>query len=197
VAADISSFYLSWWYTPTTKLGIYFTGYDVTPTNPLELTALGNSGINYSNGMSASVEEALILRNKITENPVQNGVSVTDAIIKLPKMLNLTGYLTSMTPSLILGHLSFSQLGSATQLLIDAYEAKVGLTITTGLLFGKSYLKLDNMAIEELVIPRNNAIGKTAIRFQLSLKQINIVTTTGLSSASFSNAQPYSGGIPT
>jgi hypothetical protein len=192
----ISNYFLNWWYSPSTKLGIYFTGFSTTPTNQLQLSSQSSSGIDKDNGLSASIEENLILENRISDYPVQGGSVVTDNIIKMPKTLQLTGYLTSLKSLVLLGYLDFNQLGSAVESLINAYENKLGITVVTGLLFGKTYLKLDNMVIQRLEIPRNNAVGKTAIRFNLTLRQVLLDDLPIGAGNSFSSSQPYNGALP-
>ena len=186
---DISDYFLNWFYEPDTKLGIYFTGYSTTPTNQTALNSLTTSGVDYRNGLSACRSDTLILSSRITDHPVQDNSVISDNIINLPKVLNISGYLNSLKSLSVFDYLDFNQLGTATQSLIYAHENRLGISVVTGMLFGKSYLKLDNMAIERLEIPRTNNIGKTAILFNLTLKQINIEKLPVNAGAGFANAQ--------
>ena len=194
---DIETFFISWWYSPTTKLGLYFTGFSLQPSTGKPLSSFNNSGLDSSNGLSASMNEDYEFSNNVTNNPVQGALATTDAIIPNPITVSIEGRITAIKKLVIASKLDFSQLGNATELLIQAWRQKQGLTLISGLLYGKTFMRLDNMVIEHLNIHRDNSAGKAALKFNVKLKQIIITSPTGASSAAFSNAQPYTGEIPT
>ena len=192
---DIETFYLAWWYSPTTKLGLYFTGFSLRPKSGQPLSSLNNSGLDCDNGLAASMNEDYEFSNQITNNPVQGALATTDSIIPNPITVNIEGRITAIKKLIVASKLDFSQLGNATELLIQAWKQKQGLSLVTGLLYGKNYMRLDNMVIENLNIHRDNSAGRASLKFNLRLKQIQITSPTSSSSASFSNAQPYEGVI--
>lgn len=181
-----------------TKLGIYFDGFlnnsAQIPTVSLNYRTI--PGLDYSNGLGASINEQYIFKNAISQHPVQTGIAITDAIIPQQKEVFLEGIITTQSTKTIVTFVDFYQLGNAVQLLIDNYNKKVGMTLVSGLLYGQQYYRLDNMVIEELIIPRTNEYGKTSIKFQMQLKQIVIVNDIGNSTGNV-NAVGYDGAVPT
>jgi len=173
MALPPNSFYLTWWYTPTTKLGIYFNDFGLGATETT-LTSSLQGGVDYSNGMAASIQEDYHFENLITNHPVENSPAISDHIIAQPRIITVTGIITSIRPVLLTGILDFSQLGQATELLIQMYESTGGLSLLTGLLYGSRYLRVDNLAVQSLDIPRNNAYGRSSIKFTMVLKQLII-----------------------
>ena len=187
--ADISSFLLSWWYTPSTKLAISFQ----------TLAAKSEGFLDSSNGLSASVDENYRLENIITSHPVESGTNISDHIIVQPKIISITGLLTAIYTIPIIGNgiLDFNQLGSAIQFLFDAADSRTLFTLTTGLYFGRSYFKIKNMAIQSIDIPRNNQYGRTSIKFNIVFKEMVITDTNPSTKNSSSQAalDPNIGGI--
>lgn len=194
----MSSFYLNWWQTGKTKLGIYFNDFGLG-SNSKVLSSLRRGGLNSNNGLSCSVEENYHFENIITDHPVENSKNISDHIIKLPLEIPITGLLTSITTASFLGGLSFSQLGKGVDLLIEMREKGTGLSLTTCLLYGSSpavglptsnFLRIDNLAIKSLDIPRDTKYGKTSIRFSIVFKQINITSINGqLTTSALSQAK--------
>lgn len=180
------TFYISWWYSPDTKLGIYFNGFG---NNNNLLLSNRNRGVDYQNGMGCSVEENYHFENLITNHPVTNTAAISDNIIPQPRIITITGIITSLTPVLLFGSLNFSQLGQATELLIQLYERNTGISLTTGLLYGSRFLRVNNLAVQSLDIPRNNAYGRSSIKFTMVLKQLILTSVNGtVTTSSFSQA---------
>ncbi len=198
MALPPATFFLSWWYSPNTKLGIYFNNFGLSNLNqPLNTRSLGTGvagGLDYSNGMAASLEEDYHFENLITNHPVENTAAISDHIIPQPRIITITGLITSLQSTSLVGGLDFYQLGSATELLIGLYESNKGIALTTGLLYGASYLRVNNLAVQSLDIPRNNTYGRTSIKFTMVLKQLIITSVNGsVTSSSFSQAQEFDG----
>lgn len=170
----ISNFTLTWWYTPDTKLAI------VAQTTGAQVLLPGSGYLNSSNGISASVQEDYRLTNTITNHPVETGVAISDHIIPQPKMISITGMLTALYTIPIVGNgiLNFNQLGEAVQFLFNAYDQRIVFTLTTGLYFGRGFFQAKNLAIESILIPRNNQFGRTSIRFTINFKEV-VITDTG------------------
>lgn len=167
---NISSFLLSWWYSPDTKLAITF--------QTAAASLVGLTELSSSNGLSASVEENYRLENTITEHPIESGVSISDHIISMPKVISITGLLTAIDtiPIVGTGILNFNQLGSAIQLLFNAADSKDLFTLTTGLYFGHGFFNIRNVAIQSIDIPRNNQYGRTSIKFNIVFKEVIITS---------------------
>lgn len=195
--APINSFYLTWWYTPTTKLGIFFNDFSLTANTEVLTVNTGfdsTNGISYANGLGASIEEDYHFENQITRHPVESDQMISDHIIPQPRMITITGLLTSIKPALVFGHLDFNQLGQATQILISLYEQRTGISLLTGLLYGKSFLRVDNLAVRSLDIPRNNQYGRSSIKFTMILEQLILTSQNGnITSAGYSNASVTDG----
>jgi hypothetical protein len=188
-----NTFLVSWWYSPNTKLGIYFNDFGLDSQDYI-LNASDDGGVDYSNGMGASVEENYHFENLITNHPVENTAAISDHIIAQPRVITVTGIITSLRPLVLFGTLSFTQLGKATELLIDLYETNQGVSLLTGLLYGTSYLRIDNLAVQSLDIPRNNAYGRSSIKFTMVLKQLIITNTNStITASSFSQASAEDG----
>jgi len=182
--AGISSFSLTWWYSSNTKLAMTFqTAAGTISANPLEK-------LDYTNGLSASVQEDYRLENQITNHPVEAGVSVTDHIIPQPKVISLTAMLTAIQTIQIAGistgegFLNFNQLGQAVKFLFDSYDQRTLFTLTTGLYFGRQYFQAKDLAIQSISIPRNNQYGRTSIRLSIVFKQVVITDPYAKSSPS-------------
>lgn len=193
------SFLVSWWYSPDTKLGLYFNSF-ATGASTNILSASGSPGVDYTNGMGASIEEDYHFENLITNHPVEDTPSISDHIIAQPRVITITGLITSLQPLVLaginlgVGGLNFSQLGKATQLLVQLYENNTGISLTTGLLYGTNYLRVDNLAVQSLDIPRNNTYGRSSIKFTMVLKQLIITSKNStISSSSFSQATTVTG----
>ena len=187
-----TSFLASWFFTPDTKLGLYFNGFGLGAQDNI-LTAIGYNGVDFSNGMGASLEEDYHIENQITRHPVENTPAISDHIILQPTTVTITGLLTSILP-ITFGGLSFSQLGNATQTLIKMARVNSGISLTTGLLYGSKYLRLNNLAVRSLEIPRNNNYGRTSIKFTMTLEQLIITTkNASVTSSSFSQAKEADG----
>jgi len=195
------NFLLSWWYTSETKLGIYGSGFGISQNN-LPVAALPGSRVTSEKGLAASLEEGYRFSSVITEHPVQSGLNIADSIILQPLVVEITGVLSAIKPVKLGGvsltsKLDFSTLGGAVNTLISLYNKKTGISLTTGLYFGGlSYFRTDNMAIEELYIPRTSQYGVASVKFEMVLKQIILTSPNGLqNSVSYSNGLPYGGNI--
>lgn len=187
------TFLISWWYTPDTKLGIYFNEFS-TGSSRETLSLNTNGGLNFQNGMAVSIEENYHTENLITNHPVENTPAITDHIIRQPRIVTISGLITSIRAFPIIGTLDFSQLGRATQLLVELAESNTGITLTTGLLYGSNYLQMNNLVVQSLDIPRNNLYGRSSIKFTMVLKQIIVTSKNGtLTSSSFSQGIPVAG----
>jgi len=195
--APVSTFYLSWWYSPNTRLGMFFNNFSLTANTQILTVNNGfaaENGLSYTNGLACSLEEDYHFENIITRHPVEGNTSISDHIIPVPRTITVTGLLTSITPSVILGHLDFSQLGKATEILIDLYEQRTGISLLTGLLYGQSFLRIDNLAIRSLDIPRNNQYGRSSIKFTIVFEQVVLTSQNGnVTSIGYSNAQASDG----
>lgn len=172
--AGISSFSLSWWYSANTRLAMTFqTAAGTISTNTLER-------LDYTNGLSASIDESYRLENQITNHPVEAGVSISDHIIPQPKVISITAMLTAIETLQIAGFntgegvLNFNQLGEAIKFLFDAYDQRTLFTLTTGLYFGKGFFQAKSLAIQSINIPRNNQYGRTSIRVSITFKEVII-----------------------
>lgn len=189
----IPTFYLQWWYSPDTKLGLYFNSFGLNGQNQI-LSAQSSPGLDYTNGMACSIEEDYHVENMITKHPVENGQTISDHIVPLPNIINITGIITSLRPIPIVGGLSFSQLGDATQLLFSMAKCRTGISLTTGLLYGAKYFRADNLAVQALDIPRNNTYGRSSIKFTMSLMQLIITNKNAtITPSSFSQASSVTG----
>lgn len=192
-----SNFLVSWWYTPNTKLGVYFNNFGLQAATT-QLTAIGNQGVDYSNGMGASIEENYHFENLITNHPVENTTAITDHIIPQPTVITITGIVTSVKTIAfgLTSTIDFSQLGSAIQLLISLAQRNTGISLLSGLLYGSRYVRIDNLAIQSLDIPRNNSYGRSSVKFTMVLKQLIITSTNGtVSASSFSQAEESDGSV--
>lgn len=196
-----SSNLLSWWYSPDTKLGIYFNNFGLDAATNTLTTAV-YSGIDSTNGMGASIQEDYHFENIITSHPVEANNSISDHIIQQPLIISIQGILTSIAGISLVGGLDFSQLGNATQVLASMAQGPYsngGISLVTGLIFGSSsYSRFDNLAVQSLDIPRNNDYGRASIKFTIVLKQLLITTTNGtVTTAGFSQGLPAPGaGLP-
>ena len=189
-----TSAYISWWYTPTTKLGFYFNNFGLTNAQD-RLTASVNGGLDGTNGMGASIQENYRYENIITNHPVENTPSISDHIIPLPTIFSIQGIITSIIPynsvlskasSLILNqtvpgisNVSFTQLNSAIDILVEMAngpKSNQGITLQTGLLFKGKYARFNNLAVQSLDLPRNNEYGKSSIKFTIVFKQLLLTT---------------------
>lgn len=181
----IGNFLMSWWYKDETKLGIYGSGFGINQ-NAIPVVALPGSRVNADKALSASLEEGYRFTSIITEHPVQTGINIADSVITQPLTIEVTGVLSAIKPVKLGGvsltsRLDFSTLGGAVNTLIDLYNTKTGISITTGLYFGGvSYFRADNMAIEELYIPRTSQYGVASVKFEMTLRQIILTSPSGL-----------------
>ncbi len=192
-----TSFFVSWWYSPDTKLGIYFNDFGINAASNT-LSTLTTNGIDSNNGMGASVEENYHYENLITNHPVENNNAISDHIIPQPNIITITGIITSIVALPLSGIISFSQLGNATQLLIQMAQATKGLSLQTGLLFGKEYKIYNNLAVQSLDIPRTNEYGRSSIKFTIVFKELIITSTADtVVTTGFSNATPATTDLPT
>jgi hypothetical protein len=182
--AGISSFSLSWWYSANTRLAITF--------QTLAGTISGDSleRLDYTNGLSASVEEDYRLENQITNHPVEAGVSISDHIIPQPKIISITAMLTAIQTLQIAGFstgegvLNFNQLGQAIKFLFDSYDQRTLFTLTTGLYFGRGFFQAKSLAIQSINIPRNNQYGRTSIKVGIVFKEVIVTDPYAKSSPS-------------
>lgn len=194
-----STFLISWWYSPDTKLGIYFNDFGLN-AEVETLEAFADQGVDSTNGMGASVQEDYHFENLITNHPVENTVAISDHIINQPITITVTGLLTSLQTLQLGGFntgegiINFSQLGNAIQILSDMAQDNVGVSLTTGLLYGTQYARFDNLAVQTLDIPRTNEYGRSSIKFTIVFKQLIITSTNGTTTtAGFSQAVPITG----
>lgn len=185
---------LSWYYAPHTRLGIYFNNFGL---NQQPNVLLSSGGIDYTNGMGASLSEGYHFENMITNHPVENTPAISDHIIAQPNVITITGLITSMVVLPIGNYISFTQLGNAVEELVqmaNGQYSNTGLTLVTGLLYGRSYARFDNLAIQSLDIPRTNDYGRSSIKFTMVLKQLIITSQNGsITSSGFSQGQPLTG----
>jgi len=193
--ADISNFLLSWWYTPNTKLSIKFNTIGASLTSGSVIPTLDSR-----TGLSASLEENYHLENQITSHPVETGTNVSDHIIVMPQTITVTGILTAIDvlPIIGTGILNFNQLGTAVQFLFGAASERTLFTLSTGLYFGQSYFKKNNLAIQSIDIPRNNQYGRTSIKFTIVFKEVILTNTSPTTNSNYSTqGQPDSanGGV--
>ena len=174
----VDNYLITWWYSPGTKLGLYFNSFSQNASSVLLNNSLTH--LNYSNGMAASLNENYSYSNLITDHPVEGSSSVSDHIISLPRRITITGAVTSLSSFLIVGNnLDFNQLGDAVKLLDGLANSKTGISLTTGLLYGSTYYRTDNMAVEKSDIIRNLQSGKTTVQFTMTLKKLNLVGPAG------------------
>ena len=204
----ISTFYVQWWYTPKTKLGFYFNGFNLNQANQLFSTPITN-GLDGNNGMGASIQENYHYENIITNHPVENTKAISDHIIPMPNLITIQGIITSIKPilfpsaspsslinNLLGGGINFTQLGNATKLLIDMAQTNTGLTLQSGLLYGQTYQQYNNLAVQSLDIPRSNEYGKSSIRFTIVFKELILTTLNStLTQTQNSNAVPSANAI--
>jgi hypothetical protein len=187
------TFLLSWYYTGRTRLGLYFNNFGLNQS-PVKLNSVTDKGVDSLNGMSASIEEIYRFENIITSHPVEQNSAISDHIIRQPLTITVTGLLSSLVILPVSGFINFSQLGSATETLISLASGKnsnKGITLQTGLLYGKQFAKIDNLAVQSLEIPRNNDYGRASIKFTMVLKQMIITSSKGqLTSSGFTQATP-------
>jgi hypothetical protein len=197
----LGNFVLSWWFSPTTKLGIYGAGFDINQSQK-PTAALSGAKITSNQGLSASLEEGYTWSNMITQHPVQTGLAITDSIIPQPLVVEITGTLSAIKPFKIgsvslSGSLDFGTMGASIRNLILMHEKKVGISLTTGLYYGNStYFREDNMAIESLYIPRDHMYGVASAKFQLTLKQVVIVSPNSTGSTQSTTGKLSSTQVP-
>ena len=185
----IDNFLISWWYSPNTKLAFNFT----------TAGASAFSGLSYLNGLSSSIDENYHFENQITNHPVEGLTSITDNIIIQPKIITITGLLSSITTIPLVGEigpsiLNFNTLGRATQILANMVESKQLLSLTTGLYFGSSIFRINNVVIQSLDIPRDYMYGRTTLKFTVVFREV-IVTNTDATSRAQVNSKSASGSL--
>lgn len=175
-----NNYVVSWWYTPTTKLGLYFNDFAVEANQPTTLQPTNYNSITADNGMAASLREEYKYTNLITSHPVENSTNISDHIINLPREITIYGAVTSLSAFVYVStSLDFSQLGNCVKLLEALGECRTGISVTTGLLYGDSYFRANNLACESMTIFRDEQVGKTSTKFSVVFKQLNIVSSSG------------------
>lgn len=117
--------------------------------------------------LDAVINEDHLFRSRVTENPIESGVSTTDNIIPLPFVLNMTARVSDaslipLVPSF--GSKAIDAFNSLVEMQTNSQLANV----TTGV---REYV---NMAIEEIGVPRQSQDGNS-LRFELLLREILIV----------------------
>ena len=174
--AGLSEYLISWFYSPSTKLGIYFNDFG-TQNLPNPRIAQTNSGIDARSGLTTSEKEIYTYSASVTRHPVDVLAPVTDHIIPQPVSLVFTGLVSALQPLLLVSQsVDFLAMGKATDVLIKMAQKNTGISVTTGLLLGESYYRASNLAVEKLVIERTSRYGKNAVYFTLSLTEIFITS---------------------
>lgn len=149
---------------------------------------LGKTGANIGGiTLDAAIHEDHVHESDITENPVEEGVEVTDHVQLKPAQLTIEGVITDAPLGYsIIGNIqnlvrSVQSLFGASSRSVDAFNKLLDLrqkrepfTVVTGL---KSY---DNMIFSRLSVPREAATGN-AIHFTAEMKQIRIVESKTIS----------------
>lgn len=175
-----SNYVISWWYSSETKLGLYFNNFALPNNQPQELDPNIFASLTANNGMAASLREEYKYSNLITSHPVEDSVSISDHIINMPTEISISGAVTALSTLLFISKsLDFSQLGDAVQLLESLGQCRTGISITTGLLYGRSFYRADNLACENMTIVRNETTGKSTVQFSAVFRQLNIVSSSG------------------
>jgi hypothetical protein len=117
--------------------------------------------------MDLIVSEEEQLNGRATSNPVEEGYDVSDSIEVDPLVLKLSGFITNSPVKDVEGNLA-TRYQDSIQTLKEIRLQAVPITIVA------TQNVYENMAIEQLNIPRNAALGES-VEFSLTLKQITIV----------------------
>ncbi len=109
------------------------------------------------------------LSGRATSNPVEEGYDVSDSIETDPTVLKLSGFITNAPVKDVDGSLA-TRYQDAVRTLKEIRMNKLPVTIVA------TQDVYENMAIEQLTIPRNADLGES-VEFSLTLKQISIVNS--------------------
>ena len=139
--------------------------------------------------IDATVSEEHLSEAELTENPVEDGVVVTDHVHLKPAQLTIQGVISdSPLGYAVIGNIqnlvrSVSALFGRSSRSIDAYndlfnlqKSRQPFTVTTGL---KRY---KNMIMTSLSVPRTAQTGR-AIHFSATMREIRIVKSKSTSSS--------------
>ena len=118
--------------------------------------------------VDATIEEVHTAEVDTTENPVEQGVDVTDHARPKPRPLQMEGIVSDTPlPSPAGGAVPGRSLSAYKQLL-DLWASPRLITITTGL---ETY---SNMVMKSLVVTRNASSGR-AVRFRAMFQEVQLV----------------------
>src|ERR1700679_1001588 len=95
---------LQWWADKNTKLGIYIKPFASNASSNLSTTANSpingqtlSTGLDYTNGISATLNETYQYSKKITRLPVSSKMPISDTIITQPTIIHIEGLLSALT----------------------------------------------------------------------------------------------------
>ena len=189
---------LQWWADKNTKLGIYINPFASNASSNLSTTANSpingqtlSTGLDYTNGISATLNETYQYSKKITRLPVSSKMPISDTIITQPTIIHIEGLLSALTPISLTGGnnitgvnaggLDFSKLGNAISILLKLKDTNTGLSLITNLLYGSAFFRIDNVVISDLRVDNNAEEGRTNIRFYMTIQEMRIVSQVGSS----------------
>lgn len=107
------------------------------------------------------------LSGRTTSNPVEDGADISDLIELDPLVLSMTGFITNTPVKEVDGSTS-SRYQDTVHALKEIRKAKLPVTIVA------TQEVYENMAIEELTIPRNVSLGES-VELSMSFRQITVV----------------------
>ncbi|OQY32024.1 MAG: hypothetical protein B6241_12420 [Spirochaetaceae bacterium 4572_59] len=107
------------------------------------------------------------LNGRATSNPVEEGYDVSDSIEVDPLTLKISGFITNSPVKDVDGNLA-TRYQDSIQTLKEIRLQALPITIVA------TQNVYENMAIEQLTIPRNAQLGES-VEFSLTLKQIEII----------------------
>ena len=107
------------------------------------------------------------LSGRATSNPVEEGADISDSIELDPLVLTMTGFITN-TPVKDIEGSSSNRYQDSVHALKEIRKTKLPVTIVA------TEEVYENMAIEELTIPRNVSLGES-VELSLAFRQINII----------------------
>jgi hypothetical protein len=128
--------------------------------------------------LDASLTESHKFTNKLTQNPVENGSTVTDHVIGMPFKLSISGMVSNAKANILeaapnalsalIGKTDSEKAREALVNLVNLLDLKKNNKLITVVTSLKSY---NDMIITSLTFPRNNKIGD-ALLFNIELEQI-------------------------
>lgn len=114
--------------------------------------------------LDASIDETHTTANEITQYPVEDGVDISDHIRRQPNIVIIHGISTDHPLEAGGAMMSGRSLETYQDLLAILDEAKLVSVVT-------SLRQYDDMAVESVVVPRNNQLGKS-VDMTITLKQV-------------------------